>query len=90
MDVEKVARLARIELNAPEKVLYQQNMDDILRAFENLQHLPTGQVQPLYNLQEDEVSFREDVAEMWQQQKRAMQQAPSTQGSLYRVPPVVS
>ncbi len=89
MDIEKVSRLARIELTEEEKTIFGNQLEQILLYMEQLNQLdtvgiePTSHAIPIYNVfREDEVkaSFpREDVLDI----------SPENEDGYFKVPRII-
>ena len=59
--VERVAKLARLELNSKEKKKFQKDLNDILSAFKTLDEAPSSE--PSFQPIPMENVYREDVVE---------------------------
>ena len=88
-EVEHVARLARLDLDAAEKERMRRQLDQILTYIDTLRQVnttgvpPTAHVLPLVNvMREDEVRPSYPVEAM-------LQNAPRTAGDLIRVPRIL-
>ena len=88
-DVEYVARLARLELDAAEKVLFAGQMGAILGYVEKLKGLNTDGILPTSHAVPMENSFREDLATPAIGVESALANAPDRVESFYRVPKVI-
>ena len=89
MDVDYVARLARIELSAEEKERFSGQLDRILEYFEKLNAVdvsgvePMAHAMPLYNV------WRADAAEEGFAPEEALANAPAQRDNQIIVPKVV-
>lgn len=89
MDVDYVARLARIELSAAEKERFSGQLDRILDYFDKLNAVdvsgvePMAHATPLYNV------WREDVAIQGFKPEEALGNAPAQRENQIVVPKVV-
>jgi aspartyl-tRNA(Asn)/glutamyl-tRNA(Gln) amidotransferase subunit C len=88
-DVEKVARLARLELNTTEKELFAGQMAAILGYVEKLKELNTDGILPTSHAVPMENAFREDISRPAIGIESALANAPDRVGSFYRVPKVI-
>ncbi len=88
-DVEHVARLARLELNAQDAETFAGQMDAILAYVEKLNELDTQGIVPTSHAVPMENSFRDDVARPGIGVEAALANAPDRSGSFYRVPQVI-
>ena len=88
-DVEHVARLARLELSAPEKERMRKELDGILSYIDKLRAVdtrgvePTSHAVPLTNVMRDDT----EVASLPQEEMLA--NAPDRHGELFRVPKII-
>lgn len=89
MDIEKVARLARIKLSEEEKLIFEDQLEHILTYMEQLNRLdtqgiePTSHAIPLYNV------FREDEVLPSLPQEEVLSIAPSKEEGHFRVPRII-
>ncbi len=89
MDIEKVARLARLELSRDEKETFQGQMDQILTYMEQLNRMdttgvePTSHAIPVYN------AFREDEAKPSLPRQEVMAIAPEEEEGYFKVPRII-
>jgi aspartyl-tRNA(Asn)/glutamyl-tRNA(Gln) amidotransferase subunit C len=88
-DVEKVARLARLELSEEEKSLFAGQMAAILGYVDKLKELNTDGILPTSHAVPMENAFREDVARPAIGVEQALANAPDRVESFYRVPKVI-
>lgn len=88
-DVEYVARLARLELDADEKKLFAGQMGAILGYVDKLKELDTEGVLPTSHAVPMENAFREDVACPAIGVEMALANAPDRVESFFRVPKVI-
>jgi len=89
LDVEYVARLARINLTEDEAKIFQKQLDDVLKYVEKLREVDVTDVDaaahtlPLFNV------FREDAPREWFTAEQALSNAPRQANRLFVVPKVV-
>jgi len=89
MDVDYVAKLARIELTDEEKSTYQRQLGDVLTYFQKLQELdvdgvePTAHAFPRYNV------WDEDEAKPGLPAEEALKNAPQSRQDQVVVPKVI-
>lgn len=88
-DVEKIARLARLELTDEEKALYRLQMDEMLGYVDQLKTLDTEGVEPTVFMAADESRLREDVQSGSLPVEEALRNAPARSGGFFRVPKVL-
>ena len=89
INVQKVAKLARLELNQEEESKFEPQLNAIFKYFEELSKVNTEGVEPLVTPSEIELVFREDEKVLTQSPEEALQNAPEKMGHLFKVPPVV-
>ena len=89
MDIEKVARLARIEISREEMETFGRQLDQILTYMEQLNRLdtegvePTSHAIPLYN------AFREDQARPSFRREDVLGIAPEEELKHFKVPRII-
>ena len=89
INVEHVARLARLGLTDKEKELFRKQLGDILQYAENLNKLeikdvpPTSQAIPMKNV------LREDVVEQTDDIDAIMANGPEVEDNMFRVPRIM-
>jgi len=88
-DVEYAARLARLELTTGEKELFAGQIGAILGYVEKLKELDTEGIVPTSHAVPMENAFREDVVQTSIGVKKALANAPASEGSFFTVPKVI-
>ena len=89
MDIEKVARLARLDLSEEEKVTFGSQLEQILTYMEQLNTLdtsgvePTSHAIPVYNV------FREDEVRPSLPQEEVLAIAPDEEDGHFKVPKII-
>jgi len=89
MDIEKVARLARLELSGQEKETLGNQLDQILTYMEQLKRLdttgiePTSHAIPIYN------AFREDETRSSFSREKVLEIGPEQEDGHFRVPRII-
>ncbi len=89
VDIEKVARLARLELSEDEQKTFQGQLDQILAYMEQLNRLdttgvePTSHAIPVYN------AFREDETKPSFPKEEVMAIAPDEEDGYFKVPRII-
>lgn len=89
IDVEHVARLARLGLNDKEKELFSKQLGDILSYAENLNKLEikdipgTSHAIPLKNV------LREDIAVKFEDVESILANAPEVEDHMFKVPRIM-
>jgi len=89
MDIEKVARLARIELSQEEKKIFGDQLEQILNYMEQLNEVDTSGIEPtshaiaLFNV------FREDEVRPSFPKDEILDIAPEEEDGHFRVPRII-
>lgn len=89
-EVEKVARLARLELSEEEMERVTRQLDSILGYVAKLDELDTGGVVPTTHTQQLVNAFREDVVAESLDREKALANAPRENGECFVVPKVIT
>ncbi|WP_287128919.1 Asp-tRNA(Asn)/Glu-tRNA(Gln) amidotransferase subunit GatC [Candidatus Cyanaurora vandensis] len=84
--VQKVARLARLQLTASEETLFTVQLGDILAYIDQLSELDTTGVQPTTRAVELSNVTRPDVRRPPLDPEQLLSQAPQREEAFYRVP----
>jgi aspartyl-tRNA(Asn)/glutamyl-tRNA(Gln) amidotransferase subunit C len=89
-DVERVARLARLELTADEKNLFARQLSEILAYAEQIQRVPTEGVEPTSHAG-DAAAMRDDVVRPSLPREASLSAGPDADQSagLFKVPRVL-
>lgn len=88
-DVEHVAQLARLHLAPDDLTVMTRQMDAMLGYVDKLNELNTDGVEPMAHAVPMSNAFREDNIEMSIGIERALQNAPESDESCFRVPKVI-
>ena len=89
IDVEYVARLARMRLTDEEKELFSRQMSDIMRYLDKLNELDTSGVEPTSQLIDQKNVFREDQVEPSLPKEEVLASAPDASDTCFLVPKVI-
>jgi len=89
MDIEKVAKLARLELSGEEKEIFGNHLDQILTHMEQLNRLDTTGVEPTFHAVSIENAFREDVTRPSSVQEEVLGIAPDEESGYFKVPRII-
>lgn len=87
--VEKIAHLARLGVNADDVPEYARNLSAILAFVEQLNQVETTGVEPLAHPLEATQRLRPDVVTEQDEREKFLRNAPLTEDGLYLVPRVV-
>ncbi len=88
-EVKHIAELARLDLTSSELQLYQQQLSAILDYAARLKEIDTTGIQPTASVLAIPSRLREDQIHSGLTTNEALQNAPHTQDSQFRVPPVM-
>lgn len=89
MDVEYVARLARMRLTEDEKALFSKQMEDIIGSLDKLNELDTTGVEPTSHVIDRKNVFREDRVEPSLPREELQAGAPDVSDACFRVPKII-
>ena len=89
MDIEKVARLARLELSEEEKVTFGSQLEQILTYMEQLNRLDTSGVEPTSHAIPVSNVFREDEVRPSLPQEEVLAIAPDEEDGHFKVPRII-
>jgi aspartyl-tRNA(Asn)/glutamyl-tRNA(Gln) amidotransferase subunit C len=90
-DVERVARLARLELDADEKDLFARQLAGILAYAEQIQRVDTTGIEPTSHAPGSGASMRDDVVQPSLPREASLAAAPDAdvKAGLFKVPRVM-
>ena len=89
MDIEKVARLARLELSENEKVTLGSQLEQILDYMEQLNRLDTTGVEPTSHAIPLSNVFKEDEVKPSFPQEEVLAIAPDEEDGHFKVPKII-
>jgi aspartyl-tRNA(Asn)/glutamyl-tRNA(Gln) amidotransferase subunit C len=87
--VEKIAHLARLGIDADDVPEYARNLSAILAFVEQLNRVDTAGVEPLAHPLEATQRLRPDVVTEPDEREKFLRNAPLTEAGLYLVPRVI-
>ncbi|MFQ5994615.1 MAG: Asp-tRNA(Asn)/Glu-tRNA(Gln) amidotransferase subunit GatC [Acidiferrobacterales bacterium] len=88
-DVEKIAHLARLELNEQDAQVFAESLSRILGLIEQMNAVNTTGVTPMAHPQDTALRLRNDEVTEADQCEKFQGVAPATEAGLYLVPKVV-
>ena len=88
-NIERVAELARLNLKPEEKQKLGKDLGAILDYVRNLDALDTKDVEPTSHVLNMENVFRADEVRPSDAAPKALEHAPQTEGSFFKVPKIV-
>jgi aspartyl-tRNA(Asn)/glutamyl-tRNA(Gln) amidotransferase subunit C len=86
--VRHVAALARLEMDAREAALYEEQLNAILEYVDKLQELDTSEVEPMAHVAATATPLREDVRSEGLGEK-SLANAPEREERFFKVPQVI-
>lgn len=89
MDIEKVARLARLELSEEEKRTFGKQLEQILDYMEQLNRLDTTGVEPTSHAIPMVNVFREDEVKPSLPKERILEISPDQENGHFKVPRII-
>ena len=89
MDIEKVAKLARLKLTDEERETFGNQLEQILTHMEQLNRLDTTGVEPTSHAIPVHNAFREDEARPSFSKEEVLEIAPEPEGGYFRVPRII-
>ena len=89
VDIEKVAKLARLELSEEEKVTFGDQLEQILTYMEQLNRLDTTGVEPTSHAIPIHNAFREDEMRPSFPQKEVLSISPDQENEHFKVPRII-
>ncbi|MBN2097005.1 MAG: Asp-tRNA(Asn)/Glu-tRNA(Gln) amidotransferase subunit GatC [Candidatus Omnitrophica bacterium] len=89
MDIEYVAKLARIELSEKEKAKFSRQLKDILAYIEQLKQLNTDSVEPISHVLPLKNVFRQDTLKPSLTTEQALNNAPAKSEDSFSVPRII-
>jgi len=84
LEVEKIAKLSRLELSDKEKEKFAKELTDVLNYFEKLKGINTENVEITAQVTGLENVYRDDKMEQCDFQKELVKQAAETEGDLIK------
>lgn len=89
VDIDKLARLAKLELTDEERQSFGPQVTDILNFVEKLSELDTEGIEPMTSALDVENRFRDDVPAESLTPEEATETAPESAEGFFLVPPVL-
>jgi aspartyl-tRNA(Asn)/glutamyl-tRNA(Gln) amidotransferase subunit C len=89
MDIEKVARLARLALSEEEKATFGEQLDQVLTYVEQLSRLNTEGIEPTSHAIPVSNVFREDEARPSFPREDVLRIGPDTEAGYFKVPRII-
>ncbi len=87
--VEKLAHLSRLTFSESEKKEIADDLQRMIGFVEKLNELDLKDVEPLMHMSEERNVLRDDVVKGSISREEALQNAPATDGTFFKVPKVI-
>ena len=88
-EIDHIAELARLRLNAEEKALYRQQLSAILAYAERLNAVDTTDIPPTSSVLPSRIVLRQDEPRPGLPRQMLLRNAADTEESQFRVPPIL-
>jgi len=88
-EVEKIAHLARLQINDADIPAYAQNLSNILALVDQMQALDTQAIEPMANPHDATQRLRADRVTETDQREQLQAGAPAVENGLFLVPKVI-
>lgn len=88
-DVEKIAHLARLQINEQDVPEYAHNLSDILDLVSQMQSINTANIEPLAHPLDAVQRLRADIITEENQRERLQKVSPAVEKGLFLVPKVI-
>ncbi len=88
-DVDRVARLAHLDLSEDEAAVMERDLNAILAVAERLSALDTRGIDPAEGSGGEATPLREDIERSWLSPGEATAAAPEAREGLFEVPPAI-
>ncbi|WP_421869357.1 Asp-tRNA(Asn)/Glu-tRNA(Gln) amidotransferase subunit GatC [Motiliproteus sp.] len=88
-EVEKIAHLARLQINESDIPEYADNLNNILALVDQMQQVDTSAVEPMANPLDAVQRLRPDAVTETNQRETLQANAPATEDGLFLVPKVI-
>jgi len=89
ISIEHLARLARLSVSGDEKILFANQIDNILNYMDKLNELDTSDIEPTSHVVSLSNVVREDLPKASLDRKDALMNAPDKTDKFYRVPKII-
>ena len=88
--VKKVAKLARLKVDAKEEQNLKNELNNILEWVDKLQKVDTENIDPMLSVSNEPMSMREDMVTSKLDNKQILSNAPEKKAGFFVVPKVVA
>lgn len=85
----RVAEMARLKLTDEEVKMFTKQLDELIEYAEQLNELPTDNIEPTSHVAELKNVMREDRARTWISREEALKNVPEQKDGLIKVPVIL-
>lgn len=85
----RVAEMARLKLTDEEVKMFTKQLDELIEYAEQLNELPTDNIEPTSHVAELKNVMREDRARTWISREEALKNVPEQKDGLIKVPAIL-
>ncbi len=89
-EILHIANLARLEIKDDEVEKYLKNLDEILNFAETINSAPTENLDITIGANEAKNVFRKDEIKVFEDNKALLQNAPSKEDNMFKIPKVIN
>ncbi|HOJ86898.1 MAG TPA: Asp-tRNA(Asn)/Glu-tRNA(Gln) amidotransferase subunit GatC [Elusimicrobiales bacterium] len=89
MDIEKVSKLARLELNEEEKQKFSKQFENIMKWIDELNEINTDGIEPIFSITGMENNLRKDSEEFFGNRERIIKNFPNREYDFAKVKKVI-
>ena len=87
--VKHISKLARIQINDKDKESLKKDLNDILEFIDQLKNVDTKGINPLQNVNKQELKMREDIVNPNAEVSDLLKNAPESESHFFSVPKVI-
>ena len=87
--VKHISKLARIQINDKDKESLKKDLNDILKFIDQLKNVDTKGINPLQNVNKQELKMREDNVNPNAEVSDLLKNAPESESHFFSVPKVI-
>ncbi|MFQ3307127.1 MAG: aspartyl-tRNA(Asn)/glutamyl-tRNA(Gln) amidotransferase subunit C [Candidatus Midichloriaceae bacterium] len=90
LEVKKIAKLSSLSLSQDEEEIYQKDLGDILKLFDQLKEVNTDDVKPLCSVIQNDLVTRKEFSEEMNSREDILNNAPKSKYGYFVVPKMIS
>lgn len=88
-DVEKIAHLARLDIDHGQLETYTKNLSGILKLVEQMNEVDTTGIAPMAHPRDSKLRLRDDIVSESNEREKFLKLAPASENGLFLVPKVL-